>query len=60
MRYLVLLFLFSCSTFDQPRTPQQRHQDRVNKCVHKFLDKGVNFKEASKECADRIFKKDVV
>ena len=63
MRILIMLSLVSCAgvrprySFNQPvkrLTPQQLHQERVEKCVHAFLDKGVLFFEASRECADRI------
>lgn len=61
LRILLLLTMVSCAGI-QPRygfertTPIQKHQKKVEACVHRFIDKGVLFFEASRECADKIYK----
>lgn len=60
---LILFTLTSCAVFKpdpvpvDSRTPGQKRQQKIDECVHKFIDKGVKFLDASKECADRIYEK---
>jgi len=56
---LFLGFLTSCALTPERRVfnPHERRQDRIEQCVHRFIDKGVVFLNASKECARTIFEK---
>lgn len=36
-----------------------RYHDKVDKCVHRYIDKGVKFAQASEGCRNIIYKRDI-
>ena len=62
MKLLVLSLLFvSCTSIKRYKpmykNPHGLRDERIERCVHKLIDKGVKFSEAATLCEERIYAK---
>lgn len=61
MKYLLtLLVLTSCAQFDRRpvfKSKLELRDEKIERCVHLLIDKGVKFTEAATMCSEKIYEK---